>query len=619
MDLTSTVCATSAAVAACKPLREQLLALSSASCAGRPVTVHLAALSAAVAAVEKATDSARAAAGAASAAYAAKMADLHGQEAANCAGNKRMNLQSKHLQDMQNQSQHQLQSQQHNDYMHAQERHQHHQQGHQVQQQQLQVNQSVGQEEHQLQHQTPVQEHDGREEPEKPSLQVNYARVEVSNEFLAKATNGFAPAGASPRAVLEAGETACDSGANFLLQPITRKDSGLAENDGSEKAPEIPTTKQTSAMTTIEPTPILEARAKINGDVTGLDNTFVAGMEAQEAEPREPCGNHHTGLKTPTAPRKPRQGGKGKYDSSRRGECYPEFENRPALPETPSTDGEKGDMETTAGQGIQNIENLHTSTRDGDISDHRENDSDWNRTWTRSRSLRNKRKSYFEEKDAAEAQDQRDSEDGEDGEELHEIDRNYSDDDGDGNDDESVEEQDEDMNVMRRQAKATVRAENIMSVVPSDLSLTQVAPGMVLRASILKEFMSKLANERYGEMLDAVLALQTSTYWSLRCDRHGTPPQSSKKTKTKSKKCNCEWRLCMRVVNEQEVIAAKSKANKEDEREAQIEAAIVHVNSFQPNHTGHSAEPYRRGPGIDPNPNRRQHPIPQPVKRRRNI
>jgi hypothetical protein len=156
--------------------------------------------------------------------------------------------------------------------------------------------------------------------------------------------------------------------------------------------------------------------------------------------------------------------------------------------------------------------------------------------------------------------------------------------------------------------------------VPTSMKGTELVAGMTVRASVLFEYMNKLANDVYEEMLDAVLALQTSQYWSLRCHRHGRPPAASSKganrTKGKSKKCNCEWRLCMRVVNEEETLTAKKRAPAEEERDAQIAVAVLRINSFHPNHTGHDAEPFLRGPGIDAGRHKKKHRIPHPITAR---
>jgi hypothetical protein len=140
--------------------------------------------------------------------------------------------------------------------------------------------------------------------------------------------------------------------------------------------------------------------------------------------------------------------------------------------------------------------------------------------------------------------------------------------------------------------------ETAMSVVPKDISQMSLVSGMVIRASILFDVMQRHANENRNEMLEAVLALQTSQYWSLRCHRHGRAPRAGAGARSKSKKCNCRWRVCFRVVNEADVLAAKDRASRGRDgaqREAQIAAALLMINSVHDEHTGHKPEPFLRG------------------------
>lgn len=143
-------------------------------------------------------------------------------------------------------------------------------------------------------------------------------------------------------------------------------------------------------------------------------------------------------------------------------------------------------------------------------------------------------------------------------------------------------------------------AKTAITKVPEDMSGWKLVPGMLIRASILEEFMIQHAQQNRNEVLVAILALQTSQYWSYRCHCHGTAPKPADgRVRSKSKKCKCGWRLCFRVVNEKETLDAKSKASHPDNRRpAQIAVALLQVNSVHEEHTGHVPEPYVRGMAV---------------------
>lgn len=142
--------------------------------------------------------------------------------------------------------------------------------------------------------------------------------------------------------------------------------------------------------------------------------------------------------------------------------------------------------------------------------------------------------------------------------------------------------------------------ETAISKVPDDMSGWKLVPGMVIKASILEECMMLHAQQNHNEVLVAILALQTSQYWSYRCHCHGTAPKPADgRVRTKSKKCKCAWRICFRVVNEKETLEAKSRAlHPDNRRPAQIAVALLQVNSVHEQHTGHTPEPYIRGIGV---------------------
>jgi hypothetical protein len=123
---------------------------------------------------------------------------------------------------------------------------------------------------------------------------------------------------------------------------------------------------------------------------------------------------------------------------------------------------------------------------------------------------------------------------------------------------------------------------------PETADELDLIPGMYIRASILFEYVTALSNEIYEETLDSVLAIQTSQYWTLRCVCYGKPQSRVKK----SKKCQCGWRVTMRVANIGETSNAKDKVEEGEQREAQMNVAVLRINSFLPNHTGHQPAPY---------------------------
>lgn len=167
-------------------------------------------------------------------------------------------------------------------------------------------------------------------------------------------------------------------------------------------------------------------------------------------------------------------------------------------------------------------------------------------------------------------------------------------------DDEDAEDAEEDSDVEEELVLAHGTVETAISKVPEDMSTWKLVPGMLIKASILEECMMRHAQENHNEVLVAILALQTSQYWSYRCHCHGTAPKPAEgRARTKSKKCKCAWRLCFRVVNEKETLEAKFKASHPDDRRpAQIAVALLQVNSVHEEHTGHTPEPFIRGMGV---------------------
>lgn len=143
--------------------------------------------------------------------------------------------------------------------------------------------------------------------------------------------------------------------------------------------------------------------------------------------------------------------------------------------------------------------------------------------------------------------------------------------------------------------------EKAIRAVPTNMSKMKLVKGMIIKASVLFDFMNRYANEKNNQVLEAVLALQTSQYWSLRCHCHGTAPRPTNgRSRSKSKKCKCGWRVCFRVVNEKETLEVKAAAPRHDgaKRDAQIAVALLMINSVHEKHTGHDPEPFLRG--LDP-------------------
>jgi hypothetical protein len=140
--------------------------------------------------------------------------------------------------------------------------------------------------------------------------------------------------------------------------------------------------------------------------------------------------------------------------------------------------------------------------------------------------------------------------------------------------------------VMKHGSAATA-----VDCIPDDATDLDLVPGMYIRASILFDYVTALSNKVYEECLEAVLAIQTSQYWTLRCVCYGRPQTKVKR----SKKCQCGWRVTMRVANISATSNAKERVGEADQREAQMQAAILRINSFLPIHTGHQPAPYGSG------------------------
>jgi hypothetical protein len=134
-------------------------------------------------------------------------------------------------------------------------------------------------------------------------------------------------------------------------------------------------------------------------------------------------------------------------------------------------------------------------------------------------------------------------------------------------------------------------AATAVDCIPDDATELDLVPGMYIRASILFDYVTALSNKVYEECLEAVLAIQTSQYWTLRCVCYGRPQTKVKR----SKKCQCGWRVTMRVANISATSNAKERVVEGDQREAQMQAAILRINSFLPIHTGHQPAPYGSG------------------------
>jgi hypothetical protein len=156
--------------------------------------------------------------------------------------------------------------------------------------------------------------------------------------------------------------------------------------------------------------------------------------------------------------------------------------------------------------------------------------------------------------------------------------------------------------------------ETALSVAPEDLSQIELVSGMLIRGTILREFLQRHALENRSEEMEAALDLRHQDVWTLRCQHLGEGPHRDVFgfSKCGDSSCNCRWSVSLYVLNETEVQAAKAGASRECEVarsdsedtenaqfDAQIAAALLLVGYVDEAHmllgsAGHAPEPFLR-------------------------